>query len=206
MLRQNRTEEDEGQSLMLHVGIDPGAHRCGWAIVRSHGGGLDYLDSGVMSFPRGDKEPFQTYRRRLLTFWVENFVELIEFVNEESVHEDFELMFEIVPPVGFKSGGAVQSQLAQVVATACQSLCQEHGWAWRQMSATSVKKAVCGYGDASKVQIRNAVISLFPELEPRKKELTAVADESDAIAIAAVAAGFKVAKVKGKNPKKRAKK
>lgn len=179
-------------------------------MVQSVDGSLRYVDSGIVSLARGKDEPFQQYRERLLVFWVDNFSQIADFLDDKRVEmadRDFEFMFEVVPAIGFgQSGGAVQAQLAQAVATICQSLCEEWTYPWRQMTASSIKKSVCGYGDATKVQVRDAVIGLFPELEPRKRELTTVADESDAIAIAAVAAGYKVPKKKGKNPRKRGKK
>lgn len=52
---------------------------------------------------------------------------------------------------------------------------------------------------------RDGVIAIFPDLEPRKKELTSVADEADGIAIAVVGCGFSVGKAKGKNPRRRKK-
>ncbi len=193
---------------MLVLAFDSGAFRCGYSFILQQGEVRTLLDSGIVSLPRGKDEAYQVYRERLVHFWVENFNEMGDALAHHSrCHGDtaFKVVFETVPAIGFQSGGTVQSQLAQAVVTVCQTLCTEWSWPWEQISATTVKKRMTGYGDATKVQIRNAVLDLFPALEPRRKELTVHADESDAIAIGAVATGFRVKAQKGTNPNRRKK-
>jgi len=191
--------------MTIVLGIDPGAQRAGWAFTQEVDGERRYLGSGVCSLPRKQNEPYQQYRSRLVTFWASNFADIADHLDDLHVEHgdpDVRIVFEIVPAIGFQSGGAVQSQLAQVVVTVCQALCEEWEWPYEQLSATTVKQRATGYGDATKVQVRNAVLSVFPELEPRKKELTSTADEADAIAISLVGGGYRVPKAKG-NPRRK---
>lgn len=187
------------------LGIDPGARRGGWALTQEVDGQHYYLASGVSSLPREDGEPFQKYRLRLVEHWADTFSDLVDQMDDlrhDLSDPDYKILFEIVPAIGFQSGGAVQSQLAQVVVTVCQALCEEWFVNYEQLSATTIKQRATGYGNATKVQVRNAVLSVFPELEPRKKELTSTADESDAIAISIVGGGYQVPKAKA-NPRRK---
>ena len=209
MRRKISSQEGWLLRMTIALGIDVGAERLGWGLVEKTSSGYALLDSGLDQFPRGmgkggKKEPFQEYRERLLKHWVVQFSNAMDVVRQHC-DQEFEVVFEIVPAIGFgQSGGATQAQLAQVVATVCQAMCEEWGVAWSQVAATTVKKKVTGYGDATKVQIRDAVMSVFPELEPRKQELTTTADEADGIAIALVSCGYSVKK-KGPNPRRRKK-
>lgn len=176
---------------MRVLAFDPGAARCGWAVVDSEGG-LDprsqpycYRDSGISGLDRGKDEKYQTYRLRLVAYWVERAPELLE------THKPDRVITEIVPVVG---GGnfvvATQSQLAATAATVIQAIAALNEVEITQVAAGTVKRKIGGVKDASKVKVRNGVLSLFPELEPRRSEFMKVFDETDAIAIAATEIGY----------------
>ena len=168
---------------MRLLAIDPGAKRAGYAVLEH---GPKYVDSGILSVERGDKE-YQAYKLELIEYWTFQAQHLFEDYSPEFV------VSEIVPAVG---GGnfvvATQSQLAQCVATVIQALAYDAGIGVSQLSAGHVKRQIGGIKDASKVKVRNGVLSFFPELEGRRKELTNPSDESDAIGIGLCALGYHV--------------
>jgi hypothetical protein len=165
----------------------------GHALLLQEGEQRDLIASGIDGVERGEKESFQVYRRRLIEYWVDEFHRSLE----DLIHNydaPVKFTFEAMPGQGggnFSTGGAVQTELAKTAATACQAMCHFYGVEWQTVSARTVKKVVAGNSQATKVGVRNAVLNVFPELEPRKAELTRLADESDAIAIALWASGYK---------------
>jgi Holliday junction resolvasome RuvABC endonuclease subunit len=191
---------------VIHLGIDPGAFRLGYAIVEESAGFVLH-DSGSDGLERGAKEPFQVYRKRLIDYWADEFGRSLDVLIAEYGIDDIYVTFEALPGQGSGnfSGGAIQGELAKTAAAVCQAMCTDRGVQWTTVSAKTVKKDVAGSGDATKVGVRNAVIKLFPQLEPRKKALTDKgADESDGIAIASWAAGYRVPRVASKRkPRKK---
>ena len=174
---------------MKVLALDPGALRMGWACVSHTDNQYTLIASGVYGLERPEGEAFQLYRRRLIAHWCRHFPIWLEQLEPDQV------VSEVIPAVG---GGnfvaATQSELAKTVVTTCQVIAHFKDVPWGEWAANTVKKNLTGSGKATKVAVRNAVISVFPELEPRKKELTEVADESDAIGIALVAMGYKYGK------------
>ena len=170
------------------LAIDPGALRLGWAIVEREGTKFNLLDSGITGLVRNQDEPFSDYRRRLIRFWLEEWPKLRWKMPIQSVAS------ERLPAVG---GGnfiaATQSELAKVVISVCQAQVWSETdtleFTWNELAANTVKKNLTGNAKATKVNIRNAVMEVFPELKPRKKEI--LADETDAIGIGLVALGYK---------------
>lgn len=173
------------------MAIDPGALRLGYSMIsRLDTSSYVLHESGVIGLTRNDKEAYAAYRHRLIDFWMEKFPDLIKDVDL--------IVSEQVPAVG---GGnfiaATQSELVKAVVTTCQVIAKQQGVPWREIAGSTIKKQLTGNGRATKVGVRNAVIGVFPELEPRKKELTVVADESDAIGIGLVGLGFRKGKDNG---------
>ena len=172
------------------LAIDPGALRLGWALVERKGDTYNLLESGIKGLDRDADEPFSDYRRRLIKYWSLEWSRLLYRLNNTygPVHN---IASERLPAVG---GGnfiaATQSELAKVVITVCQTLAEiSLVIIWNEWAANTVKKNLTGNAKATKVNIRNAVIEVFPELKPRKKEI--LADETDAIGIGLVALGYK---------------
>lgn len=179
----------------------------GYALILKEEGERTLLDSGINGVQRGSDEPFQVYRKRLIDYWTDEFSESLEAVLAEYEPHEMTFTFEAMPGQGgggFSAGGAVQTELAKTAAAVCQSMCTFYRIEWQFVSATTIKKVVAGNSKATKVAVRNAVISAFPALEGRKKELTGTgADESDAIAIALWASGYRGKSVQAKSKKKR---
>lgn len=160
------------------MGIDPGAKRCGYSII-----GFDledevfsnpsYIASGIFGLSRDDEETYSQYKKRLIPFGIECF---------ESRFEEFEpdlIVFEFLP---VSNAGAASGQrlLAFAMATVGQAMADANGIPWTEITANTVKKQMTGINAATKTQVKNAVIEVFPQLAERKKYL---ADETDAIAI-----------------------
>lgn len=156
---------------MKVLAFDPGASRMGFAVLES---GPKYVDSGIVSVTKTDDETYQAYRLRLIHFWANKTSNMLRSIKPDSV------VCEIVPVKGFSDPS--QAYLAGAAIGAVQAICALRKVPSTVVSAASVKVAVAEH-KASKVQIRNAVIEAFPELEPRRKDWTKVFDESDAIAI-----------------------
>jgi Holliday junction resolvasome RuvABC endonuclease subunit len=191
------------------LAFDPGAERCGWCVLTRDGkrfkSSIAHKGSGYFGVARepnssNTKTDFQPYRLSLLDFWITKAQELIES------YEPTEIVSEIIPAVG---GGnfvvATQSHLALCAITTIQVVAMQHGLPVRQVGATSVKKAIGGNGEATKVQVRNGVFKILPEVEDRKKEWTKVFDVSDALAIGLTHMGYKNDRTEGRKERKKKK-
>lgn len=177
------------------LGLDIGAKRCGWAFVERNDDEYVLMTSGVTGLEKLPSEKFGVYRTRLTKFWVEEIERLCEMVVPEDDWQNHHLwlpskiVMEIIPTIG--GADASQRRLGQAVATTVEAIVHtQYGIPVEQIAATTVKKRLTGSGRATKVSVRNKVLEIFPELVPRKKELTKTSDESDAVAIALVGAGY----------------
>lgn len=181
---------------MRALGIDPGAIRLGYAVVDRNGDSYSLIKSGIVSVPRGEDELFQAYRLRAIREVVEREYELPQY---EDVHGLLSwpglrlIVSETLPAVG--GGNFVGSvEVAKAVITTMQAIhwIEHSGIEWKQVGASTVKKCVVGTAKkATKVQVRNAVQEVFPELKERKWEVDLHADETDAIAVALTGLGYK---------------
>ena len=161
------------------LSIDPGAKRLGWAVVDFD---IDddavyqpsYVSSGIIGLDRGIDETYVTFKNRLIKFFVPELEKLIEECKPDLV------VFEFLPIAGIK-GNLAQRTLAFAVATIAQAICVQQEIEFKEIAASSIKAILTGNKQATKTQIKNAVIKAFPQLEPRKKEI--LPDESDALAV-----------------------
>lgn len=191
------------------LAFDPGAERMGWAVLARDGkrfkSSIRCLTSGYFGVARepnssNTKTDFQPYRLSLLDFWIKTTPELIER------YEPDEVVSEIIPAVG---GGnfvvATQSHLALCAINTVQVVAKQSGIPVHQVGATTVKKAVGGNGEATKVQVRNGVLTLLPELEYRRTEWTKIFDVSDALAIGLTHMGYKNPRTESRKERKKKK-
>lgn len=172
---------------MRVLGFDPGAERMGWASLEYENSEITYHMSGVISIPKGNLKP-QQYKLELvvtLAHWVPTLLDLTE---------PDEVASEIVPSVG--GGGfmaSTQGYQANTAITVVHTIACLSGLPVIQYGANTVQKRIAigtkPGGKVSKVQVRNGVIQLFPELEPRKREWVKIFEEPDAIAVAATHVG-----------------
>lgn len=163
------------------IGIDPGAKRCGFSVLDFDlDGSTDqfsnprFVASGIFGLSRKDEiqETYSAYKMRLITNAIEVFQRKIEEHNPDL------FIFEFLPVTNV-GAAAGQRLLAFAVATVGQVMAELSGVYWSEITASTVKKQMTGHGMATKVQVKNAVLEVFPELKSNKY----LADETDALAI-----------------------
>lgn len=164
------------------IGIDSGAKRCGFACLTNE---WDY--SLVWADAIGQEaeftEKYGEHRRRLVGDWTNFLASLFDEWTPSMV------VCETVPITGAANASGQRLKALMVVVVA-QVLCVQRGIVFTEVAANTVKLRVTGNGAATKPKVREAVIKIFPELEPRRKEMVATADISDAIAVALTGAGY----------------
>ena len=168
---------------MIVLGIDPGAKRCGYAVLRSEEDEQDfrYMGSGVLGVEREKEEAFQEYRLRLVKFWAIETEYLLR-----AFHPDI-VVSETVPAASATSFGlAGDPYLAHAQISAVHAIAYDKDVPVMQMSAATAKKAVTGNGKATKAKVRDGVLSHMPMLEYKRQEWRAAKtwDESDGLCIA----------------------
>lgn len=165
---------------MRVLAFDPGATRCGYAVVENDP--LKYVTSGVIEVQRGSEEKYQPYKLRLIEFWVKQINSLLDSYDPSSV------VNELVPVVGGQNFViATQSQLAGTVATVINAIAVERNYDFKQVSAVSVKKRIAGTPKATKPKVRDGVYALLPSAVKDKPTF----DETDALAVALFTLGYK---------------
>lgn len=163
------------------LAIDPGATRAGWAVLGVPGddGKATYVNSGVVQHPRLPKQAFQSYRMELTEHWIEEAFDLME------EYKPSVLISETVP----SRGPEIMDQLylVNVQITVLHTIALSYGVKVEQVSARTVQSKMALRKKDVKVtkpQVRNGVLSYFPELESRlKTKGKQVFEESDALAI-----------------------
>lgn len=175
---------------MRVLSFDPGAKRLGWASLGRDNGPLYYHMSGVVYMTKSDNQKPQEYRREVVASLAHYTPTLLDLTEPD------EVAIEIVPAVG---GGnfavAVQSYLAHAAITTVEAICYTAGLPVTYYGANTVQKriAIKGKGrKVTKVQVRNGVIHLLPELEERKSDWVKIFEEPDAIAVGLTHLGAKV--------------
>jgi Holliday junction resolvasome RuvABC endonuclease subunit len=146
-----------------------------------------YVDSGIFGISRADDESWQDYKLKLTEFHTERAVYLV------TIYEPDALVSEIIPAIGghnFKA--ATQEQLAQAAISGVHAVAFICGVPVYQIAANTVKKRIGGAGGATKVKVRNGVMTLLPVLQPRKKEWVKIFDEPDGIAVGLAWSGYEV--------------
>jgi Holliday junction resolvasome RuvABC endonuclease subunit len=177
----------EGRQSML-LSVDGGAERLGWAILDKVGGKPVYYDSGLVSFPA--YKPFQKYRLDLIDYYVDALTRPGS-VFDNSFAPVTQVVNETVPAVG--SFGGTQMYLVNVAMSVVQTIARLAGIPVDQIAARTVQSRIAvgpKRKKVSKVQVRNGVFQLLPELEYRKSDWTKVFDEPDSIATGLAYLGF----------------
>lgn len=163
------------------LAVDPGATRAGWAVLGEPGkdGKASYIASGVVHHPRLPKQEFQKYRMELTEHWIEEAFDLVE------EYKPAVLISETVP----SRGPEIMDQLylVNVQVTVLHTIALTYGVKVEQVSARTVQSKIALRKKDVKVtkpQVRNGVLSQFPELAERlKPKGSQIFEESDAIAI-----------------------
>lgn len=173
------------------LSIDPGAERCGVAIIDSDP--LSLVHSSILGLPRNGSD-YQLYRLLLIDLWQG----LVRGIFNK-YHPDT-LVSEIVPaPRGGNYGALAQMNLAATVITTIQSIAFYDKIEVNQIAANKVKLKIGGAGDASKVKVRNGVYQILPETKKLiKYNWSKVFDESDAIAVGLAYLGYNIKEFNGR--------
>ena len=178
---------------MRVMSFDSGAERMGWSVLEGDGETAPvYIDSGIVRFHRGGME-WQPYKLRLIEYWT--YVAPAMFEN----YKPDAIACETLPAVG---GGnfvaATQSELGKAAIVTVMAMAFERDIPVYQVAAVTVKTRIGGKKDATKTQVRNGVIRLLPELEPRKFEWTdakKTMDEPDALGVGLTQLGYGAVRV-----------
>ena len=184
---------------MRVLGIDPGAVRLGWGYVERKDDEFTLMSSGVVSLPQGPDEKFGEYRRRVACHWWDDFPRFMHALGAPDL-----IASETLPAKGSGNFINPQTEAVKAAITAMQIGAHAAGKPpWEEIASSTVKKRVFGMASkppkagtkkrikVSKVDMRNAVQAIFPELKERDWETDLLPDEVDAIAVALAAAGYK---------------
>lgn len=166
------------------LAIDPGAEKCGWAILEP---GPKLIDSGVQKWPRGSNEAYQAYRLRVEhdALWFFDAILASQHIGR--------VVNEIVPPAGFNNSS--QSYLANCVASALHCAGFSRGCSVSQISARTVQSRVAkkkSGNHITKAQVRNGVIEIMPEVGKALTQHLMEWDRWDAIALGLTSLGHKL--------------
>lgn len=153
----------------------------GWSVLED---GPTYVDSGVLGLHREEDNSWQNYRLDLIEYWTINAYSLLHYAPTHFANETM--------PIISSGKGSAQSVLANAAIATVQAMMIIEGIPIQQIAAVSVKARIGGGKSATKVGVRNGVISLLPELAARKSDWTKRMDESDAIGVGLVALGHRV--------------
>lgn len=165
---------------MRVLALDPGAKRMGWAFFDPY-----YMDSGVFGVEQKSLT-YQDYRLTIVrefTYWFHNKI--------VTLHPDV-VVSEMLPVRGFNN--MAQAILAHAALTCCQAIAFDLSQVLglKQIAAATVKTHIGGKAKATKVQVRNGVLQLVPELVHKKSQWTKVFDEPDAIAVGLTQLGYDI--------------
>jgi crossover junction endodeoxyribonuclease RuvC len=148
---------------MIVLGFDPGTAICGFGVVEYENGRLRPIDVGVLLTQSTDPLP-----KRLLS--IHNDVHTLIKQHKPDTVGTEKLFFYNNVTNGIAVAGAVGVILLAI---------EQHELPWAQYTPMEVKKAVSGYGHASKEQVQANVVRLLGLQETPKPD-----DAADALAVA----------------------
>lgn len=144
---------------MVVLGIDPGLVRLGWGSVTVQDDEISLGLCGLISHPREDTL-FNEYLNEGIQQITEKFPVILSYVSPDVIYS------ETVPAGRLGS----RSELVVAAVTACKVIAFQWGIEWRDIAANSVKVEVAEHGKATKAQVRNAILSAFPEIQANHKK------------------------------------
>ena len=148
---------------MVILGIDPGVATVGFGVITESGGAPSLLRYGVITTPSGTRLALR------LTQICDDVATLIETFKPDAIAVE-ELFFN----TNMKTAISVSHGRAAVILAG-----ERHGVPMFEYTPLQVKKAVAGYGRASKAQVMDMVRRLLSMDSPPKPD-----DAADALAIA----------------------
>lgn len=148
---------------MLTLGIDPGSITTGWALLRSTGKKVEYVDSGVLKF---DSKIDFLQRLTEIKFKVD---ELIKGLNPDDI--SLESLIYVKSPTTL-------IKLAQTRGMILSSMVEKYEGRIYEYSPNLVKSSAVGHGHADKESVKKVLDMLLGKRDYKTH------DESDAVAIA----------------------
>jgi len=140
------------------LGLDPGFERLGFGVVAEEP--LELPTMGVISY---EIDPLLTFNQNLnaaISNICDSFPRIIQ------VYTPNEVAAEIVPSGKLGS----KSELVVASITVCKVICYQWGIPWTDYGANTIKDTLTGDGLATKAQVRNAILDLYPEWQTKFKE------------------------------------
>jgi len=145
------------------IGVDPGSTKVGYGILDVSGNNVKYVSSGSITL-----KPSKAYIKRLVNIHIELDKILAKFLPDDAAIED--VFFAKNPKSALRLG---EARGAALLTLARQDLTVS------TYPARFIKKAITGYGNASKEQVEY-MIKVLLKLKDRELE----EDEADALAVA----------------------
>jgi crossover junction endodeoxyribonuclease RuvC len=142
---------------MKILGLDPGLGHLGFGVV-----GTSPFELTTMGIIPNPVDPLLGYNENLNN-GIRNIAQ--QFQRILMLYDPQEIAAEIVP-VG-KLGSRSETTVASI--TVCKTLAFTYGIPWTDYGANTVKKTVAGDGVATKAQVRNAILLLFPDWKDKHK-------------------------------------
>lgn len=143
---------------MRILGLDPGLERMGFGIFDVSPPTL--ANMGVIP---NERDPLLTYNENLNV--AINHI-LLQFQRLIMIYDPKEIAAEIVP-VG-KLGSRSETTVASI--TVCKTIAYQYGIPWQDYGANTIKEQVADDGKATKAQVRNAILELFPDWKSQHKQ------------------------------------
>jgi len=139
--------------VMLVCAVDPGSVRCGYAAIRVVGHDLIYVDAGVIAAPAS-----WSVCRRLVQL-ESDLVEWCDEINAKREPDEAVLC-------GVESGFVFGRQIGATVSSAARgvaivTMAKAFGVEVREYAPKTVKKSVCGTGNAEKKHVATFVQKLL---------------------------------------------
>ncbi len=159
----NGESEMNGDSVIL--GVDPGFHVTGYAILKKESGKTFLIDCGYLKMSSA-----QTLSTRVGIFY--------KFFNEKITTC---CVREIALETSFLGKNAQTFLKLGYLRGVLYLLADQHGQILHEFAPREVKAAVTGFGGASKEQVANMVFRLFPRVS--ELGVSVQSDVTDALAI-----------------------
>lgn len=148
---------------LLTLGIDPGSITTGWALLKSTGNKVEYVDSGVLKF-----DSKVVFLKRLTEIKIK-VDELIQGIKPDDISLE-SLIFVKSPTALIK--------LAQTRGMILSSIVNDYEGRIYEYSPNLVKSSAVGHGHADKDSVKKVLDMLLGKRDYKTH------DESDAVAIA----------------------
>lgn len=134
------------------LGIDGGMTRLGLGAITYTDEEPGLITHGLIYHPRNDEMTFNDHLNSGIEQIVTSFPKALDLISPDII------IGETIP------AGRLGSNDSLVIAaiTTCKVIAFQFGIPWHDMAASTVKKGIAGDGRATKVQVRNAVIDVFP--------------------------------------------